>query len=178
MTVAAAFAAWLGAAMIVLSEGRRALAVALGLVGAALAGLAWATVGWPAAVALLAGGLAAAALRLRTGAPGWQVMPPRSTPRFILAVVAGILALWVAVSVMTGPGAPLRFAALAVIGLMTARVLTSDAPEVILTAIAALALAVAAASGLAPAAGLATFVAAALIAAGISFLRMSEAHGA
>jgi hypothetical protein len=171
----AAFAAWLGAALVVLSDGRRALAVGLSLIAAAYAVLAWGAAGWPATAAILIGGSVAALLRLRTGQAGWGVMPPGSTPRLILSVVAGILALWIAASVTTGAGGPSRYAALVVLGLMGARVLTASAPAVVITAVAALALAVAMASGLAQAGpGPAPYIAGALIAAGVSFVRVAE----
>jgi hypothetical protein len=171
----AAFAVWLGAALVVLSDGRRALALGLGFIAAGDAVLAWGPAGWPATAAIFIGGLVALLLRLRTGQAGWGVMPPGSTPRLILSVVAGILALWIAASVTNGAGAPLRYAALVVLGLMGARVLTATAPAVVLTAVAALALAVAVASGLAPAGpGPAPYVAGALIAAGVSFVGVVE----
>jgi hypothetical protein len=179
VTGLAAATAWLAAALIVLSDGRRALAAGLALGAAALAVLAWAAGGWVAASAVLAGGFVAAAQRYRSGTPGWGVMPPGSTPQLILSVVAGLVALWLAVSVTAGDGAPLRFSALTVVALMGARVLIARSPSVILTAIAVLALAVAAAAGLAPAgSGLAVYLAGALVAGGLSFVRIPEPHGA
>lgn len=179
MTEAAAFMAWLGAAIVVLADGRRGLALGLGLIAVAFAALAGATGDILAAAALIAGGAVAAVQRLRSGGEGWGLMPPGSTSRLILVTVAGVLALWVAVSVTTGAGAPLRFATLAVLGLMVARVLEGEDNAVVLTAVAGTALALAMAAGLAPTApGLALYIVAALIAAGASSLRLAESHGA
>jgi hypothetical protein len=175
----AAFAAWLAAALIVLSDGRRALAAGLALSAAALAVLAWPAGGWIGVAAVLAGGLVAAVQRFRSGAQGWGVMPAGSTPVLILSVVGALVALWFAVSVTSGDAAPLRFAALTVIGLMGARVLISGSPSIILTSIAVLALAVAVAAGLAPSAsGPVPYLAGALVAGGVSFVRVAEPRGA
>jgi hypothetical protein len=174
---AAAFVAWLGAAVIVLSDGRRGMALGLALVAAGLAGVAWGSAGW-SALLLLAGGWAAAALRLRSGPPLWGLMPSGSTPRLLLAVVAGLLALWVAASVSIGPGGPLRFASLALLGLMGATVLQAREPAVAATAAAGLALAVGAAAAIAPAGDFLPFLVAGLIACGISFLPTAERHAA
>ena len=177
MTEAAAFTAWLGAAIIVLSDGRRGLALGLGLIALAFATLAWAGGDIPAAAALFAGGAVASVQRLRSGIDGWGLMPPGSTSRLILVIVAGFLALWIAASVTTGAGAPLRFATLAVLGLMGARVLEGRDPAVVLTAVGGMALALAMAAGLTlTPPGLAPYVAAALITVGVSVLRVSEPH--
>jgi hypothetical protein len=179
VSATAAFAAWLGAALIVLSEGRRGLALGLGLVTLGFAALALAGGEVVAAVALVAGGAVAVVQRLRTGRDEWGVMPPRSTARLVLAAAVGLLALWISTSLMTGPGAPLRFAALSVLGLMAARVLTPSEPPAILTALAALALSVAAAAGVAATSpGPALYVLAAIVATGISVIRVGEADGA
>lgn len=106
-------------------------------------------------------------------------MPPGSTPRLILAVVAAILSLWVAASVTTGAGASLRFASLAVLGLMGARLLQAPQVSAVLTAAAGLALALAGASALAPISpGFATYLLGALIATGAMFLPVAESRGA
>ena len=106
-------------------------------------------------------------------------MPPGSTPRMILAVIAAILSLWVAASVTTGPGGSLRFASVAVLGLMAARLLQAQAASPVLIAAAALALALAGASGIGDTQrGLAPYVSGALIAAGASFLPVREPRGA
>jgi hypothetical protein len=178
MTEVAAFAAWLGAAMIVLSDGRRGLALGLALTTIGFAVLVWAG-GQPlAAVALLLGGGVAAVRRVRIGREGWAMMPPRSTPRLVLSIAGGLLALWIATTVMTGPGAQLRFAVLSVLGIMGARILAETDPAAALTALAALALTVAVASGLAgTGAGPALYVAAAAIAIGVSLVRVAITDG-
>jgi uncharacterized membrane protein len=104
-------------------------------------------------------------------------MPAGSTSRLILVIAAGVLALWISVSVTSGPAASIRFAALVVIGLMAARMLVARDPAALMTAVAGMALAIATAAGLAvPAPGLAPYIVAALIAAGVSALRVSETH--
>jgi hypothetical protein len=167
---AAAFLAWLGAALIVLGDGRRALALGLGLVTAGFAVLAWAG-GQPlGAVAVAVGGLIGATWCWRSGAT-WGLMPPGSTPRLVLCVASALVGLWVAASVTTGPGAPLRFAVLVVLGLMGARVLASRETTVVLASIASFALALAAASSFgATSPGPMPDVIAGLIAAGVMFV--------
>jgi hypothetical protein len=179
VTEVAGLAAWVGAAVIVLAEGRRGLAAGIGLVALGFTVLAWTDGLWPAGAILLAGGAVSVFELLRTGTPQWGLMPPASTPRLILAVVVGILSLWVAASVTTGPGASLRFASLAVLGLMAGRLLQSQSSIAVLTAAAALALALAGASGLAPnGAGLAPYLFGAVIAAGALLLPAAESRGA
>jgi len=179
VSAAAAFVAWLGAALIVLSEGRRGLAAGLALVTLGFAGLAFVGGEVEAGVALFAGGGVAVVQRLRTGRDEWGVMPAGSTARLVLAAAMGLLALWISTSVMTGPGAPLRFAALSVLGLMAARVLTPTEPPAVLTALAALALSVAVAAGVADTSpGPALYVLAAIVASGISLIRVGEVDGA
>jgi hypothetical protein len=74
-------------------------------------------------------------------------MPAGSTPRLILCVATGLVSLWVAASVTLGPGIAPRFAELVVVGLMAARILTSQQIPVVLGAAAVLALAVAEGAG-------------------------------
>jgi hypothetical protein len=180
VTEVAALAAWLGAAVIVLSDGRRGLALGLALITAAFTVLAYLGGEHLAAVALLFGGAVAVIQRLRTGPDVWRLMPPGSTPRLLLAIGGGLLALWIATSVMTGTGAPRRFAALAVLGLMGARVLMAEIePAAALTSLAALALSVAIASGMADTGlGPSPYIAAAVIALGISLIRAPDINGA
>jgi uncharacterized membrane protein len=105
-------------------------------------------------------------------------MPPGSTARLVLAAAVGLVALWVSTTVMTGPGASVRFAALSVLGLMGARVMTSSDSAVVLTAVSALALSVAIAAGVASTgSGPALYVLAAIAAAAISLLRIREPNG-
>jgi hypothetical protein len=179
VTAAAGFAAWVGAAVIVLADGRRGLAAGIGFVALGFSVLAWTDSLWPEGVILLAGGAVAVLELVRRGPQEWGLMPPGSTPRLILAVVGGILSLWVAASVTTGPGASLRFASLAVLGLMAGRLLLSQRSVAALAAAASLALALAGASGLAPnGAGLAPYLFGAVIAAGALLLPAVESRGA
>jgi hypothetical protein len=174
-----AFAAWLGAALIVLSEGRRGLALGMALVTLGCAGLAIAAGQVEGAVALVAGGGVAVVQRLRSGEDAWGVMPPGSTARVVLAAGVGLLALWISTTVMSGPGASIRFAALSVLGLTAARVLTPSDPPAVMTALAALALSVAVAAGVAGTGpGPAVYVLAAIVAGGISLIRVREFDGA
>jgi hypothetical protein len=179
VTIAAAFVAWAGAAIITLADGRRGLAVGIGVVAIGFGALAIVNGGWVGGVALIAGGAVSAIQLARTGSKDWGLMPPGSTPRMILAVVAAILSLWVAASLTTGPGGSLRFASVAVLGLMAARLLQAKTASPVLTAAAALAIALAGASGIGDTApGPAPYVLGALIAAGASFLPVREPRGA
>jgi hypothetical protein len=164
--------------MVMLADGRRGLAAGLAIMSAAFAALVWSGGQPVGAIALLAGGLVAAGLRFFRGPAGWGLMEPGSTPRIILTVVAGMLALWIAASIATGPGAPLRFAVLSTLGLLGERMLQEADRDVVLCAAAGLALALAAAAGLAGgAAGIAPYVIAAVIAGGVSVLSVADARG-
>jgi hypothetical protein len=176
---AAAFGAWLGAAVIVLADGRRGLAVGIGLVAAGFAGLAWTEGAWLGSAFLVVGGAAAVIELLRARPHDWGLMPPGSTARLILAVVGAILSLWIAASVTTGPGAPLRFASLAVMTLMSGRLLQSQSATAVLTAAAGLAIALAGASAMGPnGPDYAPYLIGAAIAAGALLLPVSESRGA
>jgi hypothetical protein len=175
---AAALVAWLGACAIVLADGRRGVAVGLALTAAGLGFLAWQTAGPAAALAVAAGGAVAAVARDRSGPPGWNLMPAGSTPRLILCVAAGLVGLWIAASVMTGPGAQVRFSVLSLVGLMGGRVISAREPAVILAAVAALSLAVAEGTSLAPGGGVTPYLVAAVVAAGVMFIRLPAAHAA
>lgn len=171
IAVAAAFLVWLGAALVVLSDGRRGLALGLALVTVGLAVLAWPAAMTFGAVAIAAGGLIAAAECWRSGPATWEIMPAGSTARLILCIASGLLALWVASAVTTGTGAPLRFAVLLVLGLMGARMLMSREAPVVLTGIASLALVLAVAPGLGPESpGSIPAIVGGLIAAGVMFV--------
>jgi len=179
VTAAGAFAAWAGASVIVLADGRRGLAAGVGLVALGFTVLAWTNGHWLEGAILLAGGAVCVFELVRAGPQEWGLMPPGSTPRLILALVGGILSLWVAASVTTGAGASLRFASLAVLGLMAGRLLQGQRAVAVLTAAAGLALALAGASGLAPnGAGLAPYLVGALTAAGALLLPAAESRGA
>jgi hypothetical protein len=171
---AAAFLAWVGAALIVLADGRRGLALGLGLLTVGLGVLAWAG-GQPiGAVAVGAGGLIGSVQCWRSG-DTWGLMPGGSTPRLLLCVASALVTWWVAASVTTGAGAPLRFAVLVVLGLMGARVLMSRETPVVLASIASFALALAAAPSLAATSpGPVADVIGGLIAAGVMFVRSRQ----
>jgi len=179
VTAIAAFSAWAGAAVIVLADGRRGLAVGVGLVAVGFTTLAWADGAWLEGAFLLAGGGLCAIELSRRGPQDWGLMPPGSTPRLILAMVAGILALWFATSLTTGDDVPLRFACVAVLGLAAGRVLQGQAPAQVLSASAALAIALASASAMAsndP--GFLPYLIGGLIAGGASVLPVPEPRGA
>ena len=175
----AAFVAWLGASTVVLADGRRGLALGVALATAAVAAIVWPEAGPVAAAVLGLGGLAAAARRLVVGTAGWGIMPPGSTPRFILCIGGGLLALWIALGVTSGHSSALRFAVLTVAGLSGARALSSEEPAVLLTAVVLLALAVSAAAGLADGSpSIWTYLLAAALAAGVGWLPSSRPHAA
>ena len=127
---------------------------------------------------LLGGGISTVELA-RKGPQEWGLMPAGSTPRLILAVVGGILSLWVAASVTSGPGAALRFASVAVLALSAARLLQGQRAMPVLTASAGLGIALAAASALATSdPGFAPYLIGGAIAAGASYLPVAEPRGA
>ena len=173
----AALVAWLGMSLIVLADGRRGLALGAALATAGIALIVFQGATPIDAGVLALGGLLMAARQLANGPGGWQLMPPGSTPRLVLCIAAGLLALWIAFSVTTGPGAALRFGVMTVVGLAGARVLASQEPSVLLTAVGLLALAIAATAGTADGGqGPWPYVAAALFAAGAAWLPVKAAH--
>jgi hypothetical protein len=175
----AAFVAWLGASLIVLADGRRGLAFGTVLAAVGIAVLVLQDAGLIAAGAVVVGGSIAAAGRLRSGPPGWEIMPAGSTPRLVLCIAAGLLALWIAISITGGPGAALRFTVLSVIGLSAARVLSSVDAAVLLTATGVLAVAMAATAGVVAESPTAwPYIAGALIAAALVWLPARKAHAA
>jgi hypothetical protein len=98
--------------------------------------------------------------------------------RLVLSIAGGLLALWIATSVMTGSGAPLRFAALAVLAMMGARILAEMEPAALLTALAALAMAVAVGAGIADTGpGPSVYIAAAASAIALSLIRVQASDG-
>ena len=179
MTIAAAAAAALGGAILLLSDGRRALALGVGLLGAGLSGLAVDAGHIVGAVALLAGAIVAAVLRLRSGPAGWAVMPAGSTPRLILTIVTSLIALWIAVSVTSGDGTGLRFAVTALLVMLTVRLMLGAEAAAANTAASGIALTLGAgallANGGAPDAAC---IVAAAVAAGMPALPRRETHGA
>jgi hypothetical protein len=176
---AAGFAAWLGASLILLSDGRRGLAVGAAFATAGLAVLALGGAGLVAAVAIIAGGAVASARRAFAGRAGWAIMPAGSTPRLVTCVAGGLFALWVGAVVMSGDGAALRFGVMTAIALSGARVLWSDDPYVLVTAAAVLAMAIAAGAALAPVSpGVWPYAAGGLIAAGTAFTPIGKPSAA
>jgi hypothetical protein len=167
----AAFVVWLGAAIVVLADGRRGLALGLALLTIGLAVLAWPAGMAFGAVAMAVGGLIAVIQCWRSGPATWGIMPAGSTPRLILCIASGLLAFWLAASVTTGADASLRFAVLLVTGLMGARILMSRDVAVVLAGIAAMALALAVAPGLAAESpGPVPAIVGGLVAAGVMFV--------
>jgi hypothetical protein len=146
--VAGAVLACLGAALLMIAEGRRGLALGVALIAAGLAAAA-AVSGQPApgVAALLAGGLAGAVLRLRGGQPGWGVLPPGSTPRLVALLVALIGTGLVAGSGLGSPAGVARLAALVVAVLAGGRILASDRRWIVLAAGSALAIGLGALGG-------------------------------
>lgn len=153
-----------------MADGRLGLALGMALSAAGLAVIAWQSAGAVDGAAILIGGLLAAALRSRAGPPGWNVMPPGSTPRLVLCVAAGLVGLWVAATVTQGPGIAFRFAVMTAITLCAARTLATDDVAAATTAAGALLLAAAVASAVQ---GASTeplvFIAAAVVAAGAAW---------
>jgi hypothetical protein len=147
--VAAALIVWLGAALVVLADARRGLALGLAVVTVGFAGLASAGGQPVGGVALAVGGMTGAVRCWTAGPATWGLMPPGSTPRLVLCVAAGLLSLWISASVTPTPGGPLLFAVLVVLGLMAARVLTGGDIVVDRAAIASFALALASSPALA-----------------------------
>jgi hypothetical protein len=165
--------------MVVLADGRRGLALGVGLIALGFAALALVEGAWLGGAFLLVGGAVCVVELARKGPQRWGLMPPGSTSRLILVVVAGILSLWLAASVTTGPDAPLRFACVAVLGLSAARMLQAHTAVPVLTAAAGLAIALAGASALAPSdGGFAPYAVGAAIAAVALLLPVVEPRGA
>ena len=174
---AAAFLAWLGVSIVVLADGRRGLAVGLAMAAVALGAIVWQDGDGAAALIVLGGGAAGAALRYQAGPGGWVVMPHGSTARLIMCVAGGLVALWFAASVTIGPEGATRFAVLSVIGLSGARIVSSREPSSVTTAVATLALAAAVATHMgAEPAGPVPYVAAALAAAGVVLVPVRTVH--
>lgn len=179
MTIAAAVAAWLGGSTVLLSDGRRGLATGLGVLAAALAVLAFLDGHGVEAVVLIAGGAVAAALRFRSGPPGWGVMPAGSTPRLILAIVAGLFALWIAAAVTGGDDAGLRFAIPAVLVVLVLRAMLGAEAAAASTVASGIALTLGAGTLLAAdGAPAAACTVAALAAAAMQALPRAQTHGA
>src|SRR5438477_2880206 len=165
--------------LIVLADGRRSLALGAALATAGVALVVFQGAGLIDAGALALGGAVMFVRRLSNGPGGWQLMPPGSTPRLVLCIAGGLVALRIAFSVTTGAGAALRFAVMTVIGLAGAKVLATDEPSGVLTAVGPLALAIAAIGGMGDAwQGPWPYVAAALVAAGTGWVPVRAPHAA
>jgi hypothetical protein len=180
LAVAAVVVAWLGAALLVLSDARRGVALGMALYAVSLAVTLYNTP--PAALALGLAGVAAAVLRLRDGRPRWGTMPPGSTPRLLLSVVSGVLAGFAGVSLLEGPGpAPVRIVILLGGAMGAARLLSTERREAALASITVLTLAVGAGAAAAGGRTALTVVGAAAVAAvllGVLPAAETEARGA
>jgi hypothetical protein len=177
LEAAAALAAWLGASTIVLADGRRGQATGLALIAVGMAVLAWPAGMAFGGLAIAVGGLVGAARCWGRGSGNstWGIMPPGSTPRLVMCIASGLLALWLALSVTTGAGGSLRFAVLVVLGLTGGRILMSKEAPVVTTAISAFALALGAAPGLAAdPPGPVPALVGGLVAAGVMFVPASR----
>lgn len=168
LAVVAAVAAWMGAATLVLSEGRRGLAAGTALYAIGLGG---ATAQPVPALLVVVAGLAAAALRLRDGTPGWSVLPPGSTPRLLLAIVVGVAGAFAATSLLPGPGTAPARAAIVLGGIMAAaRLLSTERRQPALAAVSLLCLVMAGLAALVSAAAWPAVTAAAAAAAVLTAL--------
>lgn len=170
---------WLGASLVVVADGRRGLAAGIALTAAGFAAFGFLTAGPPAAATIAAGGTIAAARRYLTGVEGWRILPPGSTPRLVLCIATALIAFWIAAGVTSGPYASLRFGVIVAAALSGGRVLSTDEQTVLLSAVAILALTVAAAAGV----GLASpnvwpYLAGGLAAAAIGWLPLRRASAA
>jgi hypothetical protein len=143
--------AWVGAAVLVLSDARRGLAVGLLLAAIGLAVIRVAEGDVLDAGLLLAGGVMGAFIGLRRNPRrGWGLLPPGSTPRIVLSIVVGGGALWLAVGMLNSPGAaPARAAAVIVMALGAGRLLAVRDPRAALAAASLIALGAGALAGLA-----------------------------
>ncbi|MDQ6918256.1 MAG: hypothetical protein M3Z98_02735 [Candidatus Dormibacteraeota bacterium] len=134
--------AWLGAAVLVLSDARRGLAVGL-LVAAVGLAVTRVAEGDPVDAGLLvAGGLLAALIGLRRNPRrGWGLLPAGSTPRIVLSIVVGGVALWLALGMLDSPGDPqTRAGAVIVMALGAGRLLAVRDPRCALSAASLIAL--------------------------------------
>lgn len=165
----AALCAWVGGSLLVLSDGSRGIAAGVGVATLGLSVIAWQSTGFVPALAILVGGAVVALQHQRSEDRRWGIMPAGSTPRLILCVAIGLVALWVAASVTLGTGVAQRFVVLVVVGLTAGRILTTQQIRVVTAASAVLALAVAVGAGLG-AHSVWPYVVAGLIACGVTFV--------
>ena len=134
--------AWLGAAVLVLSDARRGLAAGLLLAAVGLAVIRVAEGDAVDAGILFVFGLLASIIGLRRNPRrGWGLLPPGSTPRIVLSIVVGGLALWLGIGVLDTPGdPPARAAAVIVMALGAGRLLAVRDPRAALSAASLIAL--------------------------------------
>lgn len=133
--------ACVGAGLVLMSEGSRGLAAGLGLEAAGLGLAVGGSVQAGPGLVLAVGGLCSAGLRLRDGYGGWGLLPPGTTSRIVLFVVAVAASLYAVTSVLPGSATEARAAALAAGVLAGARLLGTGNRSAALTAAGALALA-------------------------------------
>jgi hypothetical protein len=134
--------AWLGAAVLVLSDARRGLAVGLLLAAIGLAGIrAGEADAVDAGILLVFGLLASVIVLRRCPRRGWGLLPPGSTPRIVFSIVVGGLALWLGLGALDTPGdPPARAAAIIVMALGAGRLLSVRDPRAALAAASLIAL--------------------------------------
>ena len=107
--------AWLGSAVLVLSDARRGLSVGLLVAALGLAAVRAVEGDLADAGLLFAGGLLGALAGLRRNPRhGWGLLAAGSTPRIVLCLVLGGGALWFALGGLDGPGEPAGRAAAAI----------------------------------------------------------------
>jgi hypothetical protein len=140
LAVAGVVLTCIGVGLVLMSEESRGLSAGLGLAAAGLGLTVGASVQLGAGLVLAVGGICSAALRLREGG-GWGLLPPGSTSRIVLFVVAVAASLYAVTSVLPGPATEARAAALAAAVLAGARLLGTGNRSAALAAAAALALA-------------------------------------
>ena len=144
---ATAVLAWLGATVVVLAEGRRAMAAGLAAYAVAVGLVLPVEPGYAAALAVA--GIVSGALRLRGGPSDWGALPPGATPRIILCIVTGVVGAFISTSIVAAPGTPAARTALAIGGfLATARLLSTGRRSAALTAAATVAVTAGAMSAL------------------------------
>lgn len=163
---AGAALAWLGACLMILSDGRRGLSAGL-LAAAAGIGLAAGARDPASGALILAGGVACALPRLRDGIPGFGLLPAGSTPRLILCLVGGAAGAYSGTLLGAETEPWLLIASVSAGGLAVARLLGSEQRQ---SSLAATALFVLALGGTEVAAGSAPPAAGALLAAALAAL--------
>lgn len=176
---AAGIVVWLGASLVVVSDGRRGLAAGIALAAAGLATFAFLTSGPLAAAALALGGAIAALRRYLTGQPGWAILPPGSTPRLVLCLATALIAFWIAAGISSGAYASLRFGVIVSAVLSAARVLFTSEQTVILSAVAVLALSVSSAAAIGSSSpGVWPYVVGAVVAAAVGWVPVRSTSAA